>query len=70
MSAEALEEERDMLRRELRGTQEMLGQVLLAIGEPVSVSKESLKNGVGEGMSILIDDHDDFFVFSLGVADD
>lgn len=67
MTIETLEEERDALRRELRGTQEMLAQVLYAVGSPVEVTKEILALGLPDGTQIKIDDNvkDEKFVFSL-----
>lgn len=61
-----LEEERDQLRRELRGVQEMLAVVLREIGEPVVVPKEGLANGIGN-VQIRIDDNieENAFVFSV-----
>lgn len=57
MSAvEQLETERDDLRKELRGTHEMLAQVLMAVGHPVQVTKEQLAKGLGDGTQIRIDD--------------
>jgi len=62
-----LEEERDALKRELIGTQEMLAFVLKEVGEPVVVTKESLQEGLPEGTQIAIDDdlEAEVFVFSL-----
>lgn len=62
-----LEEERDSLRRELRGVQEMLAFVLYEIGEPVVVRKETMVNGLPEGAQIRIDDDmiSESFIFSL-----
>ena len=60
-----LEEERDSLRRELIGVQEMLAFVLQEVAEPVRVSKETLKQGLPNGLQIAIDDTEDAFVFSL-----
>ena len=67
MTIETLEEERDALRRELRGTQEMLAQVLYAVGSTVEVTKEILALGLPDGTQIKIDDNvkDEKFVFSL-----
>lgn len=61
-----LEEERDNLRRELRGTQEMLAQVLSAVDEPVFVDKTNMGN-LKDGTQIMIDDDQENgrFVFSL-----
>lgn len=55
------------LERELIGTQEMLAFVLKAIGEPVVVPKEFIKEGLGENAQIQVDDdlQKDAFVFSL-----
>lgn len=63
MSVEALETERDELRRDLRGTQEMLAHVLIAVGEPVEVTKEQLEAGLPEGTQIRIDDNVDMNSF-------
>ena len=71
-SIQALEEERDALRRELDGTQQMLAQVLKAVGEPVVVTKESLAAGPPPGTQIKIDDRIDLdaFVFSVEERDE
>jgi hypothetical protein len=53
--------------RELRGVQEMLGQVLHEVGKPVVISKEKLKAGVPEGTYVDIQDTGDAFVFSVKV---
>lgn len=63
MSVEALETERDELRRDLRATQEMLAHVLLAVGEPVEVTKANLDNGLPDGSQIRIDDNVDLGSF-------
>lgn len=70
MSIEVLEQERDALRRELRGVQEMLAQVLYAVGGVVVVTKEQLQSGLPEGTVIAIDDdiEGEQFVFSLKEA--
>lgn len=64
---EELESERDALRRELRGVQEMLAFVLYEVGEPVTVSKYDLKNGLPDGAQIKIDENveGETFTFSL-----
>lgn len=63
---ETLESERDALRRENRAVQEMLAQVLNAIGEPVFVDKSNMGN-LEDGTAIRIDDdmQGDRFVFYL-----
>jgi len=68
---EQLESERDNLKRELRGVQEMLAFVLYEVGEPVVVSKQELKSGLPDGAEIRIDENvsDETFVFSLAVPD-
>jgi hypothetical protein len=58
-----------ILQRNLIGTQEMLGQVLLAIGKPVSITKEKLKESVPEGAQIDISEEGDSFVFSIKFGD-
>lgn len=66
MSVEALETERDELRREVVGLQEMMAQVLQAVGEPVEVTKAALAKGLPEGSQIRIDDNieaDSFFFY-------
>ena len=67
MSIESLEYERDALRREIRGLQEMLYQVLNEIGEPVVVSRETMEKGVDHTKRIAIDNDTDneAFVFFL-----
>lgn len=61
------EEELSSIRRELEGTQQMLAQVLKAVGEPVIVTKESLAAGPPPGTQIRIDDNIQLeaFVFYL-----
>ena len=65
--SEAAEKRIAELERELRGTQEMLALVLLEVGEPVTVSKSMMRNGIPAGAAINIDDHqeEDAFVFSV-----
>ncbi len=62
-----LEEERDALRRELIGVQEMLAFVLQEVGEPVVVTKETLQKGIPAGTQIAVDDdvQNEAFVFHL-----
>ncbi len=62
-----LEEERDSLRRELVGVQEMLAFVLNEVGTPVVVSKQTLQKGLPDGTKIAVDDDiaQDAFVFRL-----
>ena len=62
-----MSDELDALQRELRGVQEMLAFVLYEVGEPVVVSKESMKSGLPEGAQIVIEENtdEDCFVFSL-----
>ena len=71
-TAESLEEERDALRKELIGTQEMLAFVLKTIGEPVVVTKETLDNGLPPNTQIAVDDDiaKNAFVFSLITVDE
>jgi hypothetical protein len=61
---EALEEERDYLRRENRAVQEMLAQVLKTVGEKVVVTKESM-GSLKDGTQIVIDEdlENEAFVF-------
>lgn len=68
---EQLEEERDALRRELIGTQEMLAFVLQEVGTPVVVTKEAVNTGLPENLQIAIDDNAemDAFVFSIVTVD-
>lgn len=72
MSVESLEAERDTLKRELRGVQEMLAFVLYEVGEPVVITKEDLSSGLPNGAEIRIDENleDETFVFSLAVPVD
>lgn len=52
-----------------QAAEEILGFVLLAIGEPVIVPKSLLANGIPKGAEIRIDEHveDETFVFSVEV---
>lgn len=61
-----LEEERDALRRELLGLQEMLFAVLNEVGEPVVIPKAFLRETRTGDVQIRIDEEDDAFVFSVG----
>lgn len=56
-------------QRGKQAAEEMLGFVLLAIGEPVIVPKELIRNGIPTGATIRIDEHreDEAFVFSVEV---
>ena len=69
VDVERLETERDSLRRELIGVQEMLAFVLQEVGEPVVVKKEVLSKGLPENVQIAVDDEPDAFVFSLDVVE-
>lgn len=62
-----LEEERDALRRELIGTQQMLYQVLQAVGEPVVVTEEQISAGIPDDTQIGLEHvvEDNCFVFSI-----
>lgn len=57
------------LEKELRGAHEMLAFVLLTLGEPVVVPKETLQNGIPVGATIKVfeDVTTDTFVFSVEV---
>ena len=60
----------DALAEALRGkenAEQMLGFVLLALGEPVVVPKQILRDGIPAGAQIKIDEHvdEDTFVFSV-----
>lgn len=59
--------ELDAVRRELRGTQEMLAHVLLAVNEPVTVDKELVERGLPDNIQIRIDENleREEFVFYL-----
>lgn len=61
-----LEEERDALRRELVGMQEMLFAVLNEVAEPVVIPKSTLSAKRSGDVQIRIDEEDDAFVFSVG----
>lgn len=67
-----LEEERDALKRELIGTQEMLAFVLQEVGEPVVVAKSRVSEGLPANAQIAVDDNAkmDAFVFSLVEVDE
>lgn len=67
---EQLETERDALRRELIGVQEMLAFVLNEVGTVV-VSKETLQKGLPEDTQIAVDDdaEQNAFVFHLVVPE-
>jgi hypothetical protein len=62
---------KEELIRELLGTQQMLGQVLLAVGEPVFVTKESLERQLPKNARISIDDNleAEAFVFYVEVPE-
>ena len=62
---------KEELIRELLGTQQMLGQVLLAVGEPVFVTKESLERQMPKNARISIDDNleAEAFVFYVEVPE-
>lgn len=66
-SAQQTEEAIAEARRSQIAAEEILGFVLLAIGEPVVVPKALLTNGIPKGATIKIDEHveDDSFVFSV-----
>lgn len=65
--AASLEAELEALGRELRGTQEMLAHVLLAVNEPVVVEKELVERGLPDTVQIRIDEdlERESFVFYL-----
>jgi len=68
-SASAADEKIDLLEKELAGTQQMLGLVLLTIGEPVIVPKELIKKGLGN-YAIQIDDNIEEGAFIFGLVQD
>jgi hypothetical protein len=70
MMEQYLKMSKEALVKELLGTQQMLGQVLLAVGEPVFVPKDTLAQHLPEGARIAIDDNDDAFVFYVEVPND
>ena len=57
-------DERD-LEREVQGIQQMLGHVLLVIGEPVEVPKAALREDLAGKYRIEIADTDESFIFSV-----
>jgi hypothetical protein len=67
LSDEGLRAENERLKREARGYQEMLAQVLQSVGEPVVVNKEQMQRGMPNGTQISVDDdiQREQFVFSL-----
>lgn len=67
-----LEEERDALRREVTGLQEMLGHILLSVGDEIVISKSQMKEGFENNVNIVIDDdvENDVFVFRLETVED
>lgn len=62
-----LEEERDQLRRELLGVQEILAFVLSEVGEPVIITKETLAAGLPAEAQISIEENmaEETFIISL-----
>ena len=62
--------EAEELKKEKRAVEEMLYQVLDAIGEPVPVSKEAMKQIRTADKQINIMDDGDFFVFSISEVPD
>ena len=56
-------------QRAQRAAEEMLGFVLLAVGEPVVVPKELLDNGIPTGATISINElvDENAFVFAVEV---
>jgi len=51
-----LQAENAYLQRELRGTQEMLAHVLLAVNQPVVVEHELVERGIPDNIRIQIDE--------------
>jgi hypothetical protein len=58
------------LTRELRGTQEMLAHVLLAINQPVVVTRELVERGIPENLRIQIDDNIETDTFTFYIVDE
>ena len=52
-----------------QAAEEMLGFVLLAVGEPVVVPKQLIREGIPTGATIAIDENiaDEAFIFSVQV---
>ena len=61
-----LKEQRDDLKKELRGTQEMLFLVLSAVGRPVTVTSEALSRGFDNRQIVVENDvESSCWVFSV-----
>ena len=65
-----LEDALDDLSRELLGVQEMLYQVLKAVGEPVVVTDDQLKEGIEPGVQISIEYNEEEKAFVFGLVKD
>lgn len=66
----ALEQELEETKKQLWGTQQMLGYVLLTVGEPVRVAKADLERQLPEGSRVALhEDGEDHFMFSIEIPD-
>jgi len=66
----ALEQENEELRKQLWGTQQMLGYILKEIGEPVLVKKTDLDTQLPEGSQVKLEESGDYFAFSVEIPDE
>ena len=63
------EVEIEELRKQLWGTQQMLGYVLKEIGEPVLVKKADLDAQLPEGTQVKLEESGEYFSFSVEIPD-
>jgi len=66
----AIEQELEEIKKQLWGTQQMLGYVLLTVGEPVRVARADIESPLPEGSRVALhEDGDDHFLFMVEIPD-
>lgn len=67
----AIEQELEEVKKQLWGTQQMLGYVLREIGHPVRVAKADLDQQLPQGSRVALhEDGEDHFLFSVEIPDE
>lgn len=66
----ALEQELEEVKKQLWGTQQMLGYVLQKVGEPVRVPKDLLDQQLPQGSRVALHEDGDDFLFSVEIPDE
>lgn len=65
----AIEQELEETKKQLWGTQQMLGYVLKEVGEPVAVLKTDLDTQLPQGSQVKLEEQGEYFLFSVVIPD-